>query len=171
MNKNYYDIDIANFIVELAIENKKELPIYKLHQMLYFINAQFLIETGESLLNNKFQRWTFGPVNLEIRDYAKKFGSKTINQTMMRIESTSVTPFFNSVPFDNTILAKSIKNKIAKTFDEIIDVPLSELVDITTHQEIYTKYADAIMTYDAPEYQDTDIIQQFSNHPNEQLWS
>lgn len=148
MTKTYSVSDIANFLIQLSIESKKPLVRVHLQYMLYLINAQILIEDDAPLFTDSFEKWAFGPTVREIRDATTAFGSGPITK-----------------PIDT-----NTKNRIAKSFAKLIDFQVYELVDIILSQELYTKDKDAVMTYTAPNYKNSEIRQYFIDNPKEQLW-
>lgn len=171
MNTPYNTLDIANFIIELAIENKKEMPILKLQHILYFINAQFLVEDNAPLIDQNFERWSFGPINLELRNRTREFGSSPIDKTLSIFKTIDDKPYdWEVIDFDNNVIDTETKNRIAKTFGKIIDIPLFKMIDITTNQEIYTKYKTDIIHYEAPQYNNKEIRRQFKKNLADQIW-
>lgn len=45
----------------------KRIDEMKLHKLLYFVQRESFIQTGEPLFNEEFEAWKFGPVMTEIR--------------------------------------------------------------------------------------------------------
>ena len=60
MNEQTYEpMDIANYLVSLALKKEKVITNLKLQKILFFVNAKYLLDhDGNSLMNESFQRWT-----------------------------------------------------------------------------------------------------------------
>lgn len=170
MTKPYSVQDIANFLIQLSIENKKPLVRLHLQFMLYFINAQFLIEDDAPLFNAPFEKWAFGPTVVEIRDATSEFGSGAITETINTIKFNDKPFDFDIIPFNPDDIDVDTKNRLAKSFSKLIDYKVFQLVDILLAQELYVKDKDAVMTYSAPNYKNSEIRQYFIDNPKEQLW-
>ena len=170
MAKLYPVQDIANFLIQLSIDNKKPLARLHLQYMLYFINAQFLIEDDTPLFKDSFEKWTFGPTIVEIRDSTSQFGAGAITKTINTIKLNDKPFDFDIIPFNPDDIDVNTKNRLAKSFAKLIDYKVFQLVDIVLEQELYTKDKDAVMTYTAPNYKNSEIRQYFIDNPKEQLW-
>ena len=72
----------ATKIAEYAIEyeNKKNRPIsnLRLQKLLYFIQAQFLVNNHEPCFEDEMEAWDFGPVVPSVYHEYKYFGSSSI---------------------------------------------------------------------------------------------
>lgn len=170
MTKLYPVQDIANFLIQLSIENEKPLVRLHLQYMLYFINAQFLLEDDAPLFSDSFEKWAFGPTVVEIRDSTSQFGAGAITKTINTI-ITNDKPFdWEIIKFDDSVIDTETKNRLAKSFAKLIDYKVYQLVDIALGQELYTKDKDAVMTYTAPNYKNSEIRQYFIDNPKDQIW-
>lgn len=170
MTKIYSVSDIANFLIQLSIENNKPLVRLHLQYMLYLINAQILIEDNVPLFMETFEKWTFGPTVREIRDATTAFGSGPITKTIDTIVITNKPFNCEVIKFDDSVIDTNTKNRIAKSFAKLIDFQVYELVDIILSQELYTKDKAAVMTYSAPDYENQEIRQYFIDNPKYQIW-
>lgn len=168
MTQTYSVTDIANFLIQLSIENEKPLVRLHLQYMLYFINAQFLLEDDAPLFKEPFEKWAFGPTVREIKDATTDYGVGPITKTIDTFVITDKN--FELIKFDDSVIETDTKNRLEKSFAKLIVFKVFELVDITLSQELYTKDKEAIMKYDAPNYKTSEIRQYFIDNPKDQIW-
>lgn len=132
-----YDvIDVAKYIVYFCKEHGFSISNLKLQKLLYFVQAQFLVYNGKPAFNEEIEAWDFGPVVPEAYQYFKIWGNSEIPN----------------------VIAQSADTKIYKKDQKIIDEILEEcapysasvLVEITHHQEpwtkVYQKYCNNVIT-------------------------
>lgn len=56
-------MDLADYIIMKANELNKPVSNLMLQKVMYFLNADYLIHSGKSLIEDeKFERWDYGPV-------------------------------------------------------------------------------------------------------------
>lgn len=68
----YNVVDIASRIFyRYQNENGKIIDEMKLHKLLYFVQRESFIQTGQPLFSDEFQAWKFGPVMVTIRTHYK----------------------------------------------------------------------------------------------------
>lgn len=70
----------------------KKIDEMKLHKLLYFVQRESFIQTGEPLFSEKFEAWKFGPVMVKIRRHYKDDDFKS-NDIYDRIKSIIDTVF------------------------------------------------------------------------------
>lgn len=118
----YNIIDLSNYIIQYCQKNKYSISNLKLQKLLYFIQAQFLVQYDKPIFNNAIEAWDFGPVVPEAFDYFKMFGSSEIKLPKL--------------------IAKKATQKITMHDQKIIDAVLNQcayhspsyLTRLTIHQ-------------------------------------
>ncbi len=58
----YSAIDVANYVINFSASKNEEITNLKLQKLLYYIDAAFLVEKGESCIFQNFKHWRHGPV-------------------------------------------------------------------------------------------------------------
>lgn len=116
----YKALDIAKYVIWYC--NHKHLGIsnLKLQKMLYFIQAEFLVELDYPCFEDQIQAWDFGPVVPSVYHEYKIFGNSNI-------------PYMSSdIPRIGLLLfeEKHIKEIVA----ECSKYSASQLVDMTHRQ-------------------------------------
>ena len=116
----YKAIEIANYIIEYEHSKKRFINNLKLQKLLYFVQAQFLIDYDEPCFNDRIEAWSFGPVVPDVYHAYKIYGS------------LDITKLEDDINIDDIVHEhKETINSVAETFS---DTPVYEMVDITHHQ-------------------------------------
>ena len=129
MNMPYNALDVAKYIIEQCDIKGKAISNLKLQKIMYFVQAKFLIETGDPCFNGRIEAWDFGPVVPEVYRKYKIYGSSSI-------------PYIDDgdkVEFEN-----NDKVLIDSVIDECVRYSASALVSIT-HQ--HTPWKEAYRTH------------------------
>ena len=74
----YAALDVAKYIIAYCKKNHKPVSNLKLQKILYFVQAQFLVEEGEPCFYNKIEAWELGPVVPDVYHHYKAYGSNPI---------------------------------------------------------------------------------------------
>lgn len=173
MNERTYEpMDIANYLVLLSQKKNKIITNLQLQKILFFVNAKHLMDhNGQSLMNENFQRWTYGPVMRSVYSNFRGFGSDSIPDTQGKYVFDSSDPFNAKYePFNEEAVDDDVKEECAVVFNKLIDKNPFELVEYTHFEGLWSKYKEEIDKHEAPEYNDQEIYQYFSQHPKEKIW-
>lgn len=71
-------IKVANFIIELAKKNKKNVTNLQLQKILFFLQGYSLSHFRTPLIDGKFSKWKYGPVQEEVYHLFRSYGSSPI---------------------------------------------------------------------------------------------
>ena len=125
-----YDADlIADYVIWYAKQNSDySVNNTKLQKILYFLQAEFLIETGHELFFDDIEAWDFGPV---VPSVYYRFRIQGTCRILMHDEDLEVAP-------------KLISREDRKLIDPVLDMlqPYSaiQLAEITRNQAVWKKY-------------------------------
>ena len=72
-NMIYQALDVGHYVINCCRKNQYLISNLKLQKVLYFIQATFLIKTGNACFNDKIEAWDFGPVIPNIYIHEKLF--------------------------------------------------------------------------------------------------
>lgn len=75
----YQTSTVANYIIQYTITNKLSLSNLKLQKVLYFVQAQFLVNKNKLCFNEQIKAFSFGPILESVYNDYKFFGSNNIN--------------------------------------------------------------------------------------------
>lgn len=74
-----YDVlDISKYIIVRGYELGDFISNLKLQKLLYFVQAEFMVEKGCPCFYSKIEAWAFGPVVPDVYDKYKMFGSGSV---------------------------------------------------------------------------------------------
>jgi len=77
---------IANYFIDLAKRDGRELTPMKLQKLIYFAHGWSLAIYGKPLIDEQVEAWRFGPVISSIYHEFKRFGSQSITDYAKGIE-------------------------------------------------------------------------------------
>ena len=77
---------IANFVLNLAASQKREITNMHINKIVYFLHADYLVAFGKPLASAKIEAWEHGPVFRELYREFKKFGDKPITSLATRVD-------------------------------------------------------------------------------------
>ena len=173
MNEQTYEpMDIANYLVRLALKKEKVITNLKLQKILFFVNAKYLLDhDGNSLMNESFQRWTYGPVMQSVYENFRGFGSDQITKTQGKFVFNPSDPFNAKYEdFDENVIPDSVKKECGEVFDALIDYDPFVLVKFTHSEDLWSDYKKDILNRTALPYNDQEIFEYFKDNPKEKIW-
>ena len=92
MKQGKYDvIEISEYIIQQYDKNGKGINHFKLHPILYFIQANFLVNTNEPCFSNEIEAWDIGPVVLEVYNKYRFYGGAGIPVMSIRNKSFNIS--------------------------------------------------------------------------------
>lgn len=110
--------EIARYVIQYCQEKNYTISNLKLQKILYFLQAEFLVDTGMPCFREKIEAWDFGPVVPDVYHVYKIYGSASIPS------DKSNTP---QIPYRDRVRIDSIVDECAK-------YAASTLVEITHSQ-------------------------------------
>lgn len=170
----YRALDIANYIIKKSVANQKPLSNLKLQKILYYLQARFLVETGQPLFADSIEKWKYGPVIESVYHEFKIYGSGVIdkvasNLIVERDSENNITDIRIETFNENTI-DHDDKKIILETINALTNYGAFQLVNRTHEQTIWKDYEDLIMMGLGGTYNNEELINYFINNPEEQLW-
>jgi uncharacterized phage-associated protein len=87
---------VANHVLWRANKDKVDISPMKLQKILYFLHGTYLSITGESLIDEGFRRWDYGPVIPSVYHELKIYGGLPIDDYIKKYdkEKGEFIPFF-----------------------------------------------------------------------------
>ncbi|MGL5356732.1 MAG: Panacea domain-containing protein [Fusobacteriaceae bacterium] len=128
-------LDICRFIVNYSNKNSYGVSNLKLQKLLYFVQAKFLLETGEPCFDEKIEAWAYGPVIPEAYHEFKEYGGMNI-PTIHKYKTFK--SFFEEpeiVEFKENIITSANREKIISVLKFFENYTAGNLVDITHNQD------------------------------------
>lgn len=116
----YSALSVAKHIIRRCDKLGRTISNLKLQKILYFVQAEFLVNAHKPCFNEAIEAWSFGPVVPEVYHAYKVYGSANIPvRAADGIE----------------LISKADQNRINLMVDECSKYSASQLVEITHHQD------------------------------------
>lgn len=131
---------IANYFIEIANREGKQLSPMKLQKLVYFAHGWYLALYDEPLLDEKVEAWRYGPVVPSLYHEFKSYGSGKIDHYATDIDLDDFEIVTPKVPNDREL--KAFLEKVWEVYGGFSAVQLSNM----TH-EPNTPWAS---TWDGP---------------------
>lgn len=152
MNNKYKAMDIANYIIWYANDEKNGLSKYsltplKLQKILYYISAAYLRKTNEVLFGESFSKWQYGPVAPTVYHNFKSFGINHLDKPISTIEVDPSSIFgFKKSEFKSCIFNEDrIFREIADYHvDKLIKISAFDLVELTHKEDAWRDFEPLI---------------------------
>lgn len=128
----YSAMDIAKYIINYS--NEKDYPIsnLRLQKLLYFVQANFISQSGRVCFGDSMQCWQYGPVIPSVYSKFKIYGSDSIP---VQYDTKSR----ERKKFRIKDLKGIDRNMIVEVIDEASTMSPSQLVSITHGQDPWRK--------------------------------
>lgn len=117
-------VSVAAYIVHYCNRKGYLINNLKLQKILYFVQAQFLVNRGRPCFKEKIEAWQFGPVVPEVYHKYKFYGGTAI-------KSSNQYKMWN--------ISNDDKKEIEVIVDECAKYSTSQLVNITHKQTPWLK--------------------------------
>lgn len=137
MKAPYNPIDVANYIVWRANTMGNPVTHLKLQKLLYYVVARYLKETDTLLIEERINKWQFGPVVKSVYHQFKLYGQSSIVKPSAYLVSHDVFNLrFADTEEINMNLDQISDFNVVVTFvlDKLMGNTAFELVD-RTHKE------------------------------------
>ena len=129
----YNALEVAEYIIERCNQKNKSISNLKLQKILYFVQAQFIVEFGTPCFDNIMQAWDYGPVVPDVYHKYKVYGNTNI-------------PSYGNKRFN---FEQDEQQTLDTTIDSASEYAASRLVEITHNQSPWIdayKKADETIT-------------------------
>ena len=129
---DYSAKEIARYIIDFSWDNSQAVSNLRLQKLLYFVQAEFLVSTGEACFEDSIHAWNFGPVVPSVYYEYRMFGGTSIPS-----KGT------NSRHYDINKEDKEIINGIVEYCNQFTT---SQLVQFTHNQEPWRKASRSLVS-------------------------
>lgn len=140
----YAAMDIARYVINYCIDQKKPISNLKLQKILYYIQAAFLVEKGEPCFEEPMLKWRHGPVQEQVYHNFKGFIGRDIDEKQKEYKEYTFKDDFSIeekvIIFKEDMIDLKDREIINRVIDSLIDFDAWFLVD-RTHEEAPWKNA------------------------------
>ena len=133
----YSALDIARYVVNYCNSNNYEISNLKLQKILYFIQANFVVEKGleNPCFYEQIEAWSFGPVIPEVYHEFKIFGNSQILPIEKYFSYNRKNILMSCMKkYENPFINVEDQRLADEMIDECENFSASQLVDITHRQ-------------------------------------
>lgn len=131
----YPALVVADYIIQYGSIKRIGISNLKLQKLLYFVQAEFLVERNEPCFPEEIEAWDFGPVVPKVYRKYKIYGSSNIPCIRRH---------------NDGYIAPKDKKIISEMVEEAGKYSASQLVDITHHQTpwiaAYSHYSNNVIS-------------------------
>lgn len=135
LNAYYRVLEVCRHVINYSNENDISISNLKLQKLLYFIQAEFLLDYSFPCFIEDIEAWNLGPVVREAYREYKRYGANPIPKIIKIAEYNSHS--HNCIiytPFKDDKITDEHKGVIDNLIDYFADYTASELIDITHAQ-------------------------------------
>lgn len=123
MEGKYSVVDVSSYIILSSKLNNNGVSNLRLQKLLYYVQAEFLLEQGIGAFKEEIEAWDFGPVVPEVYRMYKMFGREDIIYHL-------------DIFIDSMV---KIEKEDKKIIDDVLErsknIPTIELVNMTLQEE------------------------------------
>lgn len=133
---SYSAMDIARIIINYSYKKGNPVSNLKLQKLLYYVQAAFLVETGNVCFDDEITCWQHGPVVREVYNHFCSFGADNIEHQdyVAKMKYKNGRFVLVQEPFDGNEVSEADKQRIYRVVDALLEFNAWTLVD-KTHEE------------------------------------
>lgn len=162
----YRALLIANYIVFVALRRGIDITNLHLQKILYYLQAESLVNTGRPLFDGVIEKWRLGPVVPTVYHEYKKFGSQPIKEIAREIVFNNSTMNVEFVDFDENNINFEDRERITPLIIQLLNKDAFKLVDKTHSHSIWSDYREFIEAGEKNlRYTNDEIRNYFIQHP------
>ena len=137
-NKVYNALDIARYIINYSIDNSYPVSNLKLQKLLYYVQANFLVNKNKQCFYQEILNWDYGPVIMdtynEFRGYGRDYLPYQKTYGTIEFDGTIENIKYYEKEFDECIIENSDKELINKVISSYFSYDAFDMVN-KTHTE------------------------------------
>ena len=167
MKSKYQPVQVANYIIWLAIHQHLKINYVKMMALLYLTQAAYLLEhSGQSLINDDdpFEKWTYLPVIQLVYDHFSIYGSRPLKHPEGYYVIPKVGFDARYVEFSPKQISMADRALIKKVFNSLKNIKVHKLLKLIRSEKLFQeKKRYATMP-------NQEIYQSFLHHPEYRIW-
>lgn len=130
----YKVMDVARYIINYSNEHQQMITNLKLQKILYFVQADFLVNKDEPCFEESIEAWDFGPVVPDVYHEYKKYGSRALPSIKEYIDFRGNIWDSKVRNYDKNIICVKDREMINEMVDSCSEYSAGALVEITHNQ-------------------------------------
>lgn len=160
-------IAVANFVIKEANDHNFTVTNLQLQKILFFLQGFSLVRYGTKLIDGRFSKWQYGPVQKDVYHAFRGNGSSFIDSPALDIHFDSLGQIVIDHPKltnCNTLNNEKIFNDIQKFVLHILSIKTWQLVQMTHEENSWKKYQTEIIKHEVNDYTDDEIKQCYQDN-------
>ncbi|MCF3941557.1 Panacea domain-containing protein [Oceanobacillus alkalisoli] len=162
----YRAMQIANYIIHLALRGNIDVTNLHLQKILYYLQAESLYRTGDPLFGDNIGKWRLGPVVPNVYHEYKEYGSQPIRGIAEEIVFDEETMEVEFIQFNVNEISEDTKGAIEQPIITLLRQNAFDLVDRTHEHNPWSEYRERIENGERGlEYTNEEIQEYFTQYP------
>jgi len=164
----YRAMQIANYVVHLALKKRYDVTNLHLQEILYFLQAESLYRTKKPLFAENIEKWRLGPVIPEVHHEYKEYGSQPIAEVASEIIFDNETFDIKFVEFNEDDIEIETRERLKTSIITLLSKNPFELVDLTHGHTPWKRLRTRIEDGEKGlAYTNQELYEFFSKYPEE----
>lgn len=126
----YNALDISRYIINFCNDHDIEISNLKLQNLLYFVQAAFLMTGEEPAFFQDIIAWKYGVLIEDVNQEYRRFGSMSIPKNEHYLDFSLNTMNFEKIKFDENIIIDEHKEIINPVLYVMAHENVFKIVDI-----------------------------------------
>lgn len=179
IKKPYHPMYIADYIIKFCTENSLSLNNLKLQKIMYYLQAQSLVESGAPLFDESLQKWKYGPVVPSVYHEYKSHGASNITSEdlgqIIRLpleeEEPNLMGLYVLEEFNEEKIILEDRHTINHSLPTLAQYDPFDLVEKTHDHDLWKQDSERILLgVQGIEYDNDELKAYFEAHNEEKLW-
>lgn len=132
---NYNALDISRYIINYCNNHDIEISNLKLQNLLYFVQAGFLMEHETPAFSQNIIAWQYGVLIEDVNQEYRRFGSMSIPKNEYYLDFSLNNMNFEEIKFDENIIIDEDKEIINAVLYVMSHENVFKIIDIIQSQE------------------------------------
>lgn len=153
-------IEVADFVINLAKKNGKYVTNLQLQKILFFLQGYALANFGAPLMKGTFSKWKYGPVQKEVYQSFKSYGSSSIVAGALDAYYDKGKLVLKRFPMmdQNSLGNTETFERIQRFTNKLLNKSAWQLVNMTHNHSSWKKDYNKIMLHCAADYNESEIL-------------
>ena len=130
----YNALDISRYIINYCNDHDIEISNLKLQNLLYYIQAAFLVEYKKPAFFQNIIAWQYGVLIEDVNQEYKRFGSMSIPKNEYYLDFSLNNMDFEEIKFDESIIIDEHKEIINAVLYVMVNKNIFMIIDIIQSQ-------------------------------------
>lgn len=153
-------IEVADFVIDLAKKDGKYVTNLQLQKILFFLQGYSLATFGKPLMNGDFSKWKYGPVQKDVYQSFRRYGSSPIVAGALDAYYDNGKLIIKRFPMidQNSLGNAEVFQKIKVFTNKLLNKSAWQLVNMTHNHSSWKNDYNKIIQHCANDYKENEIL-------------